>query len=214
MKWTVVMADPAGNRTAIVRYGVPKAERARVAAAIMADPALKAEQVGFETRPRYGDSAGRLEMAGGEFCGNASRSFGFLIGMERQMQAGEKVIITVSGAVEPLQVTLGEEGAEAGMPLPEKTGSIPIPGAGTFPFVEFPGITHLILEDRETDPVLAERIIDYLRACTDWPAIGVMFLQGENLRPYVWVRELETRVWERSCGSGTLYSYAHRLRQL
>jgi diaminopimelate epimerase len=99
---------------------------------------------------------------------------------------------------------MGEGGAEACMPLPEKTGRIQVPGAGTFPFVEFTGITHLILEDRETDPVLAERIIDNLRACTDWPAIGVMFLQGENLRPYVWVRELETRVWERSCGSGTL----------
>lgn len=199
----IIMADPAGNRTAFITDPVPARLHAALGAAVVADEELDAEQAGFITMPGSGHP-GHLQMSGGEFCGNASRSFGFLIGRERQMQAGEKVIITVSGAVEPLQVTLGEEGAEAGMPLPEKTGRIQVPGAGTFPFVEFTGITHLILEDRETDPVLAERIIDYLRACTDWPAIGVMFLQGENLRPYVWVRELETRVWERSCGSGTL----------
>ena len=43
MKFTVVMADPAGNRTAIVRSGVPKADRQKAAEAVMADPALKAE---------------------------------------------------------------------------------------------------------------------------------------------------------------------------
>ena len=84
MKFTVVMADPAGNRTAIVRSGVPKAERERVAAAIMADPSLRAEQVGFESRPLYGKSLGRLEMAGGEFCGNAARSFGYMLCREKE----------------------------------------------------------------------------------------------------------------------------------
>jgi diaminopimelate epimerase len=197
------MADPAGNRTAFITDPVPARLHAALGAAIVADEELDAEQAGFITMPGPGHP-GHLQMSGGEFCGNASRSFGYLIGREWQMQAGETVIITVSGAGEPLQVTLEEEGAEACMPLPEKTGHIPIPGAGTFPFVEFSGITHLILEDRETDPGLADRIIDHLRKYTAWQAIGVMFLQGESLRPYVWVRELETRVWERSCGSGTL----------
>ena len=208
----IIMADPAGNRTAFITDPVPARLHAALGAAIVADEELDAEQAGFITMPGPGHP-GHLQMSGGEFCGNASRSFGFLIGMERQMQAGEKVIITVSGAREPLQVTLGEEGAEARMPLPEKTGQIQIPGAGIFPYVEFAGITHLILEDRETDSGLADRIIDHLREYTDWSAIGVMFLRGEYLRPCVWVRELETRVWERSCGSGTLACAVWKGRQ-
>ncbi len=198
----IIMADPAGNRTAFITDPVPARLHAALGAAIVADEGLDAEQAGFITMPGPGHP-GHLQMSGGEFCGNASRSFG----------SGEKVTITVSGAREPLQVTLGEEGAEARMPLPEKTGQIQIPGAGIFPYVEFAGITHLILEDRETDSGLADRIIDHLREYTDWSAIGVMFLRGEYLRPCVWVRELETRVWERSCGSGTLACAVWKGRQ-
>ena len=114
----IIMADPAGNRTAFITDPVPARLHAALGAAIVADEELEAEQAGFITMPSPGHP-GHLQMSGGEFCGNASRSFGFLIGMERQMQAGETVIITVSGAGEPLQVTLGEEGAEARMPLPQ-----------------------------------------------------------------------------------------------
>ena len=158
----IIMADPAGNRTAFITDPVPARLQAALGAAIVADEELDAEQAGFITMPGPGHP-GHLQMSGGEFCGNASRSFGYLIGRERQMRTGEKGSITVSGAREPLQVTLGEEGAEARMPLPEKTGQIQISGAGTFPYVEFAGITHLILEDRETDSGLADRIIDHLR---------------------------------------------------
>ena len=45
----IVMADPAGNRTAIVRTFVPTPLRARTAAEIMQIRSLHAEQVGFET---------------------------------------------------------------------------------------------------------------------------------------------------------------------
>ena len=118
MKFTVVMADPAGNRTAIVRSGVPKSERAKVAAAIMADPALRAEQVGFETRPLYGKSLGRLEMAGGEFCGNAARSFGYLLCKEKEI---DHCKIEMSGTREQLEVIcdLERETSAAQMPMPE-----------------------------------------------------------------------------------------------
>ena len=118
MKWTVVMADPAGNRTAIVRSGVPKGERTKVASAILADPVLKAEQVGFETRPLYGGSLGRLEMAGGEFCGNAARSFGYLLCSEKGI---DHCKIEMSGTREQLEVICDpdRETSAAQMPMPE-----------------------------------------------------------------------------------------------
>jgi diaminopimelate epimerase len=95
------MADPAGNRTAFITDPVPARLHAALGAAVVADEELDAEQAGFITMPGPGHP-GHLQMSGGEFCGNASRSFGYLIGRERQMRSGEKVTITVSGAREPL----------------------------------------------------------------------------------------------------------------
>ena len=75
MKLRIIMADPAGNRTAIVRTPVPADQRAQIAAKILQINDLRAEQVGFETSALMGGT-GRLEMMGGEFCGNAARSYG------------------------------------------------------------------------------------------------------------------------------------------
>ena len=80
-EYTVAVLDPAGNVTAIVCSDVPAAERARVAAQILRLPELGIEQVAFLTEPRSGGEI-RLEMMGGEFCGNArkrrNRALGFL----------------------------------------------------------------------------------------------------------------------------------------
>ena len=150
MKFTVVMADPAGNRTAIVRSGVPKSERAKVAAAIMADPALRAEQVGFETRPLYGKSLGRLEMAGGEFCGNAARSFGYLLCKEKEI---DHCKIEMSGTREQLEVIcdLERETSAAQMPMPEKLEMAGEEAEELYPLVVSRGITHMICVDKEFD---------------------------------------------------------------
>ena len=159
MKFTVVMADPAGNRTAIVRSGVPKSERARVAAAIMADPALSAEQVGFETRPLYGKSLGRLEMAGGEFCGNAARSYGYLLCREKEI---DHCKIEMSGTREQLEVICDfeRETSAAQMPMPEKLEMAGEEAEGLYPLVISRGITHMICVDREFDEAFARRMID------------------------------------------------------
>ena len=149
MKFTVVMADPAGNRTAIVRSGVPKSERAKVAAAIMADPALRAEQVGFETRPLYGKSLGRLEMAGGEFCGNAARSYGYLLCREKEI---DHCKIEMSGTREQLEVICDfeRETSAAQMPMPEKLEMAGEEAEGLYPLVISRGITHMICVDRDS----------------------------------------------------------------
>ena len=184
MKFTVVMADPAGNRTAIVRSGVPKSERAKVAAAIMADPALRAEQVGFETRPLYGKSLGRLEMAGGEFCGNAARSYGYL---REQLE----VICDFE-----------RETSAAQMPMPEKLEMAGEEAEELYPLVVARGITHMICVDKEFDEAFARRMIDKFGKA--YSAFGVMFVNGDSLIPVVYVSETDTVCCESSCGSGSL----------
>lgn len=66
---TVTILYPGGNTTAIVE-GIPSSqlERKRINDAIMKQ-FPKVEQVGFLDR-----SKPLLQMAGGEFCGNATRS--------------------------------------------------------------------------------------------------------------------------------------------
>ena len=77
MKLNVLRADPAGNITLFVLDPVEKSRRAEIAAQLMAVPEYQAEQVGFVCTPQEGGD-GRMEMMGGEFCGNATRAFGLL----------------------------------------------------------------------------------------------------------------------------------------
>ncbi len=217
----IVMADPAGNRTAIVRTRVPSEKRAKIAALIMEDNELRAEQVGFETQPLFG-GAGRLEMMGGEFCGNAARSYGYLIWREKLLN-GEKIReaeqeredeaekgtvcrgeirIEISGAQGLLRTA-----CEGGGPVGRSYARMPIPvglkvSEEGYPLVVSEGIAHMILLDTEPDEKLAESLIRHYGK--SFPAFGLQFISGDSLIPLVYVAEAGSLVWESSCGSGTL----------
>ena len=75
MKVQVRYLNPAGNITAVVLSSVLPELRPALSRAIMAQG--RAEQVGFAATPRLGGDC-RIEMMGGEFCGNAVRSYGYL----------------------------------------------------------------------------------------------------------------------------------------
>ncbi len=203
----IIMADPAGNRTAFVETPVAPEYYAPIGAALLSVPSLQAEQAGFLCPPLRG-AAGRLVMSGGEFCGNASRSFGLLLGREMGRKDGDTVEIEISGCDHPLTVSLRTEGAAVRMPLPRALRSIAIPeknsGQLTLPAVEFEGITHVIIENRKAEQKLAEHAIEAVRALGAVDAVGVMFLNDSSMVPCVWVRETGTMIWESSCGSGTL----------
>lgn len=95
-EYTVAVLDPTGNVTAIVCSDVPAAERARVAAQILRLPELGIEQVAFLTAPRSGGEI-RLEMMGGEFCGNALRCAGFYQALRNGAQGKSCVFAEISG---------------------------------------------------------------------------------------------------------------------
>ena len=162
-KLKITMADPAGNRTAFAEGEVPPELYAAVGAAILKEEDLNAEQAGFLLKPLRG-AAGRMEMMGGEFCGNASRSFGLLLGRRNGMKAGERIPVEVSGSKDILEVLLEEDGSWVSMPLPQAITELSLPeecgrdsgisssdGSGLlrFPAVVLEGITHVILEDVE-----------------------------------------------------------------
>ena len=202
MKLRIIMADPAGNRTAIVRTSVPADRRTQIAAKLLQIKELRAEQVGFETSPLMG-GAGRLLMMGGEFCGNAARSYGYLLWMEkqeRQKKEAGNIPVEISGSPRPLRVFCdpAQRSSYAEMPMPSAIEYSP----EGYPLVISEGITHMILEELEPDEDLIRRTIDTYGQ--RWDAFGMMFLKGEKLIPVVYVAVAGSLVYESSCGSGSL----------
>lgn len=202
MKLNVLRADPAGNITLFVLDPVPVGDRAGIAARLMALPGSDAEQVGYLCPPVMG-GAGRMEMAGGEFCGNATRAFGML--MSRRLGGAPRVLVEVSGCEAPVEVDvdLPAGTARARMPLPRSVSRVE---SHSGVLVDLGGIAHLVVEDvppsleffREAEP-LFERF-------PDAEAYGVIFLDTRKgtMTPLVKVPAAGTLVWEGSCGSGSL----------
>ncbi len=75
MELDFIKMNPCGNTTVLIRTSLPRARYGSIAAQIMQSTCLCAEQVGFIEPPQQEGALARLHMMGGEFCGNASRSF-------------------------------------------------------------------------------------------------------------------------------------------
>ena len=212
MELKVLRADPAGNITLFVLDPVPAGDRAGIAARLMDMPGGDVEQVGFLCPPLQG-SAGRLEMAGGEFCGNAARAFGML--MAQQLGGLSRVQVEVSGCGQPVtvDVDLAAGTARAQMPLPRGVGQTEVDGCPAT-MVDLIGIAHLVVEDvppgldffRKAEPLFWD--------IPDLDAYGVIFLDSAKgaITPLVKVPTADSLVWEGSCGSGSLAAAAVQSR--
>lgn len=202
-EYTVAVLDPAGNVTAIVCSDVPAAERARVAAQILRLPELGIEQVAFLTEPRSGGEI-RLEMMGGEFCGNALRCAGFYQALRNGEQGESCVLAEISGAdgVQPVMADTAEGTASTVMPLPlsvQPAGWADVKAAR----VTFAGITHFVIDCAQPDETLVQRAI---AAAPEASAVGAIFLDRAHgsIKPVVFVRETASCVAENSCASGSV----------
>ena len=204
MKVKILRADPAGNITLFVLDPVPLEERTEIAGRLMDLPELKAEQVGFVCPPRQG-CAGRMEMAGGEFCGNATRAFGMFTARE---QGGlSQVRVEVSGCDHPVtvDVDLAAGTARSEMPLPLWVKEVEAGGAAGR-LVHLGGIAHLVVENVAPSREFFDRAEPLFQDIPGLDAYGVIFLEPETgkMTPLVKVPAANTLVWEGSCGSGSL----------
>lgn len=209
--------SPCGNDTALVQ-GVNFSQEFKKA---INDKIMKkdtnVEQVGFV------DNVGTpwLIMAGGEFCGNASRcaAYDYLKG-----QAGE-IEIEVSGAQGVLKAGVNEEGnAWSQMPIYSGDDVITVLEPGMYK-VKMNGITHILVEVEQAKPYLKDKkklkesAMNLIRRFSisgvaavgveaEGEAIGVIFLeeidQRLKIHPVVWVRSIDTLFYETACGSGTV----------
>lgn len=205
----VVRADPAGNVTLFVLTPVDRALRADAAGKLIAAlPEMKVEQVGFASAPLMGGAA-RLEMAGGEFCGNAARAWGMWTAAGH-VPRPERVRIEVSGCSHPIAVDVDwvEGTARTEMPLPLEVRPVPEFG-GTL--VHLGGIAHLVVRDTAPSREFFRRVEPAFIGLAGLEAYGVVFLERldeaageERLTPLVKVPSVGTLFQEGSCGSGSL----------
>ena len=221
------LMDPTKNMTILVETPVPEASFPFVAQKLM-ELVPEAEQVGFVC----GDASARarglgpetvfptLNMAGGEFCGNASMSAAVYYALREGISEGT-ILLDVSGAAEPVEV-LVERHQESWhgrvhMPKPLLVSEACFPDGSILPVVRFEGIAHVIIdgtdESAKSMPVaamkqdadlagsLAKAWCEYLQA----DAVGLMFLNEthDEMRPLVYVPAAGTCIWESSCASGT-----------
>lgn len=203
--FTYCLFSPCGNDTALVE-GTLIDEYTKK---ILNDKIMKVhpniEQVGFVSTDKF-----MLMMAGGEFCGNATRSaaYYYLKGKEGEIN------ITVSNDM-TMKAGVNAQGmAWSQIPLYEGTNFLNEVDNGIYE-VLMNGIKYVILEKE----ISKEYIIDKKNIKTnainilkeykikDAEAIGVIFLEetikGTKIHPVVWVRNINTLFYETACGSGT-----------
>jgi diaminopimelate epimerase len=209
MSYEIVIADPAKNITVFVLSPVSgPEERAAAAKALLADPSLGAEQVGFVIPATDPSRLWRLEMMGGEFCGNAARSFGLYVARRQGLRGQVRVDIEISGMKTPVPVRVDVEAglAEAAMPLPIAEETLSYRGSD-LPVYVFDGITHVIAPDiKPAEPAFYEiKTLLEKGAGRHLDALGVMFWDSaaKVMTPAVYVYATESLVFESSCGSGS-----------
>lgn len=222
MKLNFIKVNPSENMTVFVTDALPREKYFEIANRIMNYNNLNAEQVGFIERPEKpgNGSSARLQMMGGEFCGNASRALaavaverGFLNITEND---GKYTVPIEASGIEGIISCEVEQKSSNGyevalsMPLHKSIHNIEVEYrnkkyAGTV--VDLSGISHAIFFT--DDKSLGEDFFEVVRSCIkdfDYDAFGIMFYDDkeEFMKPLVYVKDTDSLIWERSCGTGTV----------
>lgn len=202
MEIQYLLADPTKNITVLVTTPVSRALQPELASLLL-DLEPEAEQVGFVETAADGQM--RLQMMGGEFCGNATRAYAMYIA--RQRGGLSEVRLRVSGCdhIVTAAVDLARGAARAEMPLPRAVRAAEVEGhAGTL--VDLAGIAHLVIEGVAPSEDFFRAAEPLFSAIEGLDAYGVIFLDrtSHRITPLVKVVDTGTLIWEGSCGSGTI----------
>lgn len=196
---------PGGNDTALVlSKNYSKDEKKEINDEIMNEDKT-IEQVGFVDK----SDEPELQMAGGEFCGNATRSSAlyYLDGKCGNI----KIKVNGKDIIETGVYQNGEAWCQIPLYIGEnqiveiEEGIYKVRMNGMISIVIKENISKKYLENKDE---LKETALSFINKykLKDSEAVGVMFLeQDEKLKinPVVWVRDIDTLFYETACGSGT-----------
>lgn len=217
MKLQFIKVSPTQNMTIYVLDQVARENHIEVANKLLGYGNLYAEQVGFIERS---EGHIRLQMMGGEFCGNATRSLAAIIvdrGLDSIEKEGEEYLVKLetSGLERVVECRVRKTYknniymSQIHMPLPFSIKDVKIPWLGEefmMERVDFPGITHFIVDDKKIND--RDKLYEIVKSEMDkeeYEAFGIMYYDYESnfLIPLVYVKSTDSLYWEKSCGSGT-----------
>ncbi len=172
-----------------------------------------AEQAGFLILDDH-----HFEMAGGEFCGNATRAAAALFAEADKACEECEVSFTVSGFDGTVSATVNKLSdtvfdVRCAFPdMPVDVKRVELSDGQSADVVDLGGIVHVLIEgdfpeERSVYEVTHQAIVDEL-GFGDRDAVGVIWYQRDGdaivMHPVVWVRAVDTFFYEQSCGSGTI----------
>ena len=204
----VAVAYPSGNTTAIIFDQLANYDPKDLNGQIMsAWKSQYPDQPGIEqccviTQPQDIDAIARVEMLGGEFCGNATRSALWLLTGGRRRTG----LVEVSGVDRPLIFSVRDKEVMLEMPLPRDSELVRRVDEGLL--VQLEGIVQLVTspQPNQTPRRLLETLLkDNKYQLTKQPAVGMSVYDKETKQATfcVWVRDIDTMFDETACGSGT-----------
>ena len=201
-----VICKPGGNDTALV-YGsdYTQEQKKRINDAIMAKHS-NVEQVGFVDLNKEPE----LQMAGGEFCGNATRSAAnlYLHGDTGSLQVIVNGSDIINAGVDD------KKNAWCEIPLYYGNDQITPKEEGIY-IVKMNGMISVVIQEDaaakylEDKSKLKEVGMDIIKKYElDFSeAVGVMLCESVEgtmkINPVVWVKAIDTLFYETACGSGT-----------
>lgn len=205
-EFTYYLFSPCGNDTALVE-GTDIDEYTKK---ILNDKIMNIhrniEQVGFVSLKDF-----KLEMAGGEFCGNATRSAAYYY---LKGKSGEIDIKVANDMIMKAGISEDKK-AWSQIPLYEGKNFINEIDDGIYEIIMC-GIKYIILEKKVSEIFLLDKknikshamnILKKYRIKETEEAIGVIFLEEKEektkIHPVVWVKSINTLFYETACGSGT-----------
>lgn len=224
MKLEFTKVSPSGNMTILIWSDVLREEHAKIANILMdCTYHLGAEQVGYVEKSQNSKAIAHLQMMGGEFCGNATRSLAFML-VERKFPNViiennlAKFYLTVSGVEEPLEVEVecdsNENPISAKVQMPIYNSIDSVCKKDNMDLVSLEGISHIIVDNNKTSFCKESYKDDFIEFrdnldLKDKEAVGVMWktIEEDNsisMEPIVWVKETDSYYYETSCGSGTV----------
>ncbi|WP_339846030.1 diaminopimelate epimerase [Paenibacillus sp. FSL W7-1088] len=209
--------NPTQNMTVLVKTNHPSETYPQIAAQIMSYDNVYAEQVGFIGGSVKPEAAAHLEMAGGEFCGNACMALAAYIASENELKSTDftEIILEVSGTDQLIKCQVKQQHnqyfCQVTMPLPEQIEQRTVKYEGIdmdMVIVRYREFIHIVIEVEAFDETMRKRaqaLARLLGLTLGDKLIGILLYnsQSEELAPLIFVPQLDSLIWERGCGSGT-----------
>lgn len=209
--------SPTQNMTILVKTVHAAENYSHIATRLMSYDNVYAEQVGFIEPARRPEAVARLEMAGGEFCGNACMALAAHYASEAGLAQQETldIVLEVSGTDQLIMCHVkkqqNEYNCQVNMPVPKQIEQRTIRYEGIeldMVIIRYAEFIHIVIEVDDFDDLMKKRaqsLARLLGLTLGDKLIGILLYQSNSaeMAPLIYVPELDSLIWERGCGSGT-----------